>query len=187
MHEPGRSPCRERRIVSVMARSPLEDAFAHNVWATDRLLEACMEVTREQLEATVPGTFGTLIATLRHMVSADSWYRFRLLGDRYPPISDEEEEALDVAGVRSLAAEVGASWPEVLDRDPDEVITVRRDDGSETHAPVGIRLAQILHHGTDHRSQICTALTQLGIEPPEIDLWAYGVHAGRVTEIPPSS
>ena len=59
-------------------------------------------------------------------------------------------------------------------------------DGSETHAPKGIRLAQVIHHGTDHRSQICTALTQLGVEPPEIDVWAYGVASGRITEVAPT-
>jgi uncharacterized damage-inducible protein DinB len=62
-----------------------------------------------------------------------------------------------------------------------------RDDGSETHAPVGLRLAQALHHGSDHRSQVCTALTALGVEPPEIDLWAFGWKDGRVLEIPPSA
>jgi len=41
----------------------------------------------------------------------------------------------------------------------------------------------VIHHGTDHRSQICTALTQLGVEPPEIDVWAYGVASGRITEV----
>jgi uncharacterized damage-inducible protein DinB len=43
------------------------------------------------------------------------------------------------------------------------------DDGSGSHAPIGIRLAQVVQHGTDHRSQICTALTTLGVEPPEIN------------------
>ncbi len=45
--------------------------------------------------------------------------------------------------------------------------------GSESHAPLGIRLAQVLDHGT-HRSQICTALTTLGVEPPDIDVWDFG-------------
>jgi uncharacterized damage-inducible protein DinB len=40
----------------------------------------------------------------------------------------------------------------------------------------------VLHHGTDHRSQVCTALTTLGVEPPAIDVWDYGVEAGRVVE-----
>jgi uncharacterized damage-inducible protein DinB len=90
--------------------------------------------------------------------------------------------------MRARTERHAAAWSELLADlpDPDEIVVVRRDDGSETHAPKGLRLAQVLHHGTDHRSQVCTALTQLGIEPPEIDLWAYGVDVGRVTEVPPS-
>ncbi len=51
--------------------------------------------------------------------------------------------------------------------------------------PAGIRLAQVLHHGTDHRSQICTALTTLGHEPPEIDVWEYGEVVGLGSRVPP--
>jgi uncharacterized damage-inducible protein DinB len=57
--------------------------------------------------------------------------------------------------------------------------TVEHGDGWEFHAPVGLRLAQVVHHGTDHRSQVCTGLATLGVEPPEIDLWAYGEATGR--------
>ena len=83
----------------------------------------------------------------------------------------------------------GAAWSSVLEPglDPDAVIVRHRDDGSETHAPMAIRLAQALHHGTDHRSQICTVLTTLGVEPPAIDLWDFGEQEGRVVEIPPTS
>lgn len=44
---------------------------------------------------------------------------------------------------------------------------------------MGVRLAQVVHHGTDHRSQVCTALTSLGVTPPEIDVWAYAQATGR--------
>jgi uncharacterized damage-inducible protein DinB len=66
------------------------------------------------------------------------------------------------------------------------MIVRHRADGSETHAPLGIRLAQAIHHGTDHRSQICTALTSLGIKPPEIDAWDFAAKEGRLTEVAPS-
>jgi uncharacterized damage-inducible protein DinB len=83
----------------------------------------------------------------------------------------------------------GVAWSQLLSRDldPAAVLVRHRDDGSETHAPMSIRLAQALHHGTDHRSQICTALTTLGVEPPFIDVWDYGEQDGRVTETPPTS
>ncbi|HEY7667600.1 MAG TPA: hypothetical protein VIE12_05690, partial [Actinomycetota bacterium] len=64
--------------------------------------------------------------------------------------------------------------------DPDEVVLAHRDDGTEGHAPIGIRLAQVLHHGSDHRSQVCTGLTALGLTPPAIDVWDLGLSDGRV-------
>ena len=65
--------------------------------------------------------------------------------------------------------------------DPDADVVRHRDDGTDSHAPLGIRLAQALHHGTDHRSQICTALTTLGVEPPMIDVWDYAEQDGRIS------
>ena len=47
---------------------------------------------------------------------------------------------------------------------------------------MGIGLAQALQHGNDHRSQICTALTTMGVDPPSIDVWDFGLQAGRVVE-----
>jgi uncharacterized damage-inducible protein DinB len=60
-------------------------------------------------------------------------------------------------------------------------------DGFTRDATVGVRLAQALHHGSDHRSQICTALTSLGVEPPGIDLWEYGLQSGRSVEQMPDA
>jgi hypothetical protein len=64
---------------------------------------------------------------------------------------------------------------------------VDESDGYERDAPFGIRLAQALHQWTDHRSQICTALTTLGLEPPAIDVWDFGLQAGHAVEFPPTS
>jgi|SRR6188472_678275 len=172
-----------------MNRTALDDAFGHHIWATRRLLETCAHLTPEQLDTTVPGTYGSIIATLRHAIGGgDTWYQFRIGGDAYHPLTDEEEAALDIDGLLALWDRVDRGWADILATkpDPDEMVQVRRDDGSETHAPKGIRLAQVIHHGTDHRSQICTALTQLGVEPPEIDVWAYGVASGRITEVAPT-
>jgi uncharacterized damage-inducible protein DinB len=85
-----------------------------------------------------------------------------------------------LADLRAAISATGAAWMDILAGNPDgETDNVEHGDGWDFHAPVGFRLAQVIHHGTDHRSQICTALTSLGIEPPEIDLWAYGEATGR--------
>ncbi len=64
---------------------------------------------------------------------------------------------------------------------------VELDQGWEFHVPMGIRLAQAIHHATDHRSQICTALTSLGLTPPQIEPWDFGTATGRAREVPAAS
>jgi len=169
-----------------MTRSLLDDAFAHHAWATLALTDAVRALTPEQLATTVPGTYGSIIDTMRHLVASDSWYLFRL-GGREKPL--ETEDAMNLAELRAVFEGHVEAWSRVLaaDADPDDMVKAVRDDGSETHASRGLRFAQALHHGTDHRSQVCTALTSIGIEPPNIDLWDFGMATGRVVELPPTS
>ena len=169
-----------------MTKSLMGDAFGHHVWATLRVIDECLKLTPAQLETAVPGTYGSILDTVRHTVGADSSYLFVLSGGLIPLI---DEDHMELPELRAVIESHGAAWSGVLrdDLDPDAVLERHRDDGSETHAPLSIRLAQALHHGTDHRSQICTALTTLGVEPPAIDVWDFGWQDGRVVEIPPTS
>jgi uncharacterized damage-inducible protein DinB len=164
----------------------LKDAFSHHVWASVRLLDACIPLSPEQLAASVPGTYGSILETARHLVGSDSWYLFRITGDRGYVI---DEEHMDVRELRAEMDGHDAEWSRLLgqDLDPGTILVGRNDDGSETHVPTSLRFAQVLHHGTDHRSQICTALTTLGLEPPDIDVWAFGEQDGRVVEVPAPS
>ena len=169
-----------------MTRSVLEDAFGHHVWATLRVIDTCLALSPEQLETAVPGTYGSILDTVRHLAGADSSYLFVIGGGRTSQI---DEDHMDLHELRAAMEGHREAWARVVrqDVDPDTILVRRRDDGSETHAPVSIRLAQVLHHGTDHRSQICTALTTLGIELPAIDVWDFGHLDDRVVEIPPTA
>jgi uncharacterized damage-inducible protein DinB len=169
-----------------MSSSMLEDAFGHHVWASLQVMDVCLMLSPEQLQTSVPGTYGSIFDTVRHLVGSDASYLFVTSGGSSPRI---DEEQMDLPGLRAEMEGHGAAWSQILGKDPapGAMLTRRRDDGSETNAPISIRLAQALHHGTDHRSQICTALTTLGIEPPAIDVWDYGLEDGRVVEVPPTS
>ena len=45
---------------------------------------------------------------------------------------------------------------------------------------LGVIPTQVLDHGTDHRSQISTILTSIGVTPSRLDGWAYGRATGRI-------
>lgn len=164
-----------------MELSALRDAFAHHVWATLRLLDSCEGLDGARLERSIDGTYGSILRTARHLVGADAFY-LRALGVDDVPWFDEE--SLNLAELRSLVVRMGSTWSEYLtgDQDLERVVEEHEADGYERSAPVSLRLAQALHHGTDHRSQICTALTSLGVEPPIIDVWEYGLVSGRIVE-----
>ncbi|MGQ0849129.1 MAG: DinB family protein [Actinomycetota bacterium] len=167
-----------------MSMTVMRDAFAHHTWATMRLLDSCLPLSPEQLGATVPGTYGSILDTVRHLVEADSYYLMVMTGGRIDPIDAGQ---LDLAELRAVMEGHAPAWQELAaqDLDPDTVVVRRRDDGSESHAPLGIRLAQVVHHGTDHRSQVCTILSTLGVEPPEIDVWDFAADGGQLVEVPP--
>ena len=169
-----------------MSPSLLRDAFEHHVWATLRLLDSCAALSEEHLAAAVPGTYGSILDTLRHVVGVDSGYLFILTEGR---VRRNTEDAQAPAELHATMVRNGEEWASVLngDLDPDAVLVVGLDDESETRAPASIPLAQALHHGTDHRSQVCTALTTLGVEPPFIDVWAFGTARGRVVDFPRTS
>ena len=161
--------------------SLLTDAFEHHLWANERILDACAALTEAQLTTPVPGTYGPIIDTLRHLIQADSFYLWVSSDQARELIPGENKRTIDE--LRAANDEHAIAYRELLagDLDPDEDV-VERGDGGDYSAKQGIRLAQIVHHGTDHRSQVCTGLTSLGIEPPDIDLWAYGAVVGRTRE-----
>ena len=169
-HEGGRGP---------MTTTLVDDAMAHHIWATQRLIDACADLTPEQLRTPAPGTFGPIIDTLRHIVSTDGWY-LTFFRDWTNAI-DEEDQSVTLRRPSCGHHDERRG----LDRDPGRGSGWRGRTWSSTATagtsirPSRFRLAQVFHHGTDHRSQVCTALTSLGIEPPEIDLWAWGEATGR--------
>jgi uncharacterized damage-inducible protein DinB len=168
-----------------MGRSPIDEASAHHVWATQRLIDRCLELTRDQLEAAVPGTYGSILETMRHLVGADTYYLAHLTGD---PAREIDSDRLGLGELRVEMEADERTWIQLLaqDLDPDAVVRDVDEEGYERDATIGIRMSQAIHHGTDHRSQVCTALTTLGVEPPIIDVWEFGLQTGRVVESSPT-
>ncbi|HUG56414.1 MAG TPA: DinB family protein [Candidatus Limnocylindrales bacterium] len=155
-------------------------AARHNGWANAELIRFCAGLSPEQLAWTVPGTYGSIHATLQHIVAAEHGYLLALTGEAPPggplppgaglvPLDDL------LARARSNAARVERHF--ASETDPDRRIT--RPSG--TVATAAVIAAQFIHHGSDHRAHVGTILGAQGVEPPDLDVWSYGMGQGLVT------
>src|SRR5437016_26324 len=98
-----------------MSAHPMEDAFAHNTWATMQVIDVCLTLDPEQLETAVPGTYGSILDTMRHLVAADSSYLFVCTGEGAPI---EDEDRMGLPELRAATARFGPAWSAFLAGDP---------------------------------------------------------------------
>ena len=150
----------------------LTTLFSHNLWANLSLLERCAELTSEQLDATISGTFGSIHDTLQHIVTAEQSY-FSRISIGQPHRQPEDAPSLTMAEMVESVRMTGLGlieWAPKVQADD----TVQLDwEGTPCKVPKTIILTQAINHATEHRAQIMTILTQLGIQPPDLDSWSY--------------
>ena len=146
--------------------------FSHNLWANLRLLERCAELTREQLDATISGTYGSIHDTLQHIVEAEQSY-FSRISTGQPRQRSENAPPMTIAEMMESVRATGAGFIEWAPKvGADDTVQVNWE-GTPRDVPKTVILTQVINHATEHRAQIMAILTQLGIESPELDSWTY--------------
>ena len=146
--------------------------FQHNLWANLRLFEKCGELTTEQLDSSIVGVFGSIRDTLFHIVRAERGYFSRIsTGKRYiPPEGDNVMTVAEMITAIRTTGEGFIGWAPKIQADD----TVEIDwDGTLRQIPKTIILNQVINHATEHRSQVMSIMTQIGIEPPDVSSWSY--------------
>jgi uncharacterized damage-inducible protein DinB len=152
---------------------PLDHVLRHNAWANKTLLEFCAALEPAALDLSAAGTYGTLYGTLQHIVGAEQFY-IRLLTDEIlgRPVRKTERRMLE--DLIAIAALTGARAIDVAAKDDVARVIAPGDD----QTTVGIVLAQVVHHGNEHRAHATTILGSHGRKPPKIGAWSYGIANG---------
>lgn len=151
----------------------LPDFFKYNLWANQRLLDTCAQLSDAQLDATRPGIFGSVRETLLHMLAAEEGYtrHFTFTGPAPTPPLKEFTAFPGFDELRRRAERSGQELISIAEQaDLNQILYL---DGGTYECTLIINLIQAIDHGIDHRSQISTLLTQQGIEPPDLDGWSY--------------
>ena len=148
--------------------------FAHHLWATEKLFDHLERLARERLDDAVPGTYGSILSTLTHLVDADGRYLLRLTTTSPSPFEDGGSRP--IATLRPEIDDHRTRWNGFLDRLDAGTLRASitgREDYPDTHDAEGLLLLQAIHHGNDHRTQICSTLGALGQDVPDLDGWTY--------------
>jgi uncharacterized damage-inducible protein DinB len=154
-----------------MAENFLAKLFEHNNWANQRIIEACSVLSDEQLDTEPQSvTKGTIRRTLVHLVSSQYSYLRTLtlpLEERLQPTSVEFSDLKDSA-TRSGEALLA------LARGEQEPVTSPLQSRDGYSVEPWVIMVQIINHATEHREQVNSMLSALGITPPDLDGWSFG-------------
>jgi len=145
--------------------------FEHNNWANLQIIQACSALSDEQLDAKPQSaTKGSIRDTLSHLVSAQRGYLALLTlpveaRPKAPVAFAELEESARSSGegLLALAGEELGKFPQTR---------LQTRDGY--YVEPWVVMVQIINHATEHREQIKSMLSAIGVTPPEIDGWSYG-------------
>ena len=94
----------------------LVELFRHKTWATLGLIEGCQGLEEQALDATTPGTYGSIRETLHHLVGSDESYLATVTGERPSQPLPSEWVSLEV--LAALTRRFGTRWESVA-RDPE--------------------------------------------------------------------
>ena len=154
-----------------MTENFLERLFEHNNWANAQIVQACSALSDEQLDAPPQSaTEGSIRNTLLHLVSAQHGY-LRLL--TLPLEERRDRVTVEFADIHESLQNSGERLLE-LARDESKLPTTRLQTRDEYYVEPWVLMVQIINHATEHREQIKSMLTALGLTPPSIDGWDYG-------------
>ena len=164
-----------------MDESLLVEAFRYHRWANLHVLDVCARLSDDQLQLTTPGTYGTVAATLMHLLAAEQRYLRRLAG--HEPQLNERNEFPGVPSLRQLAESSGDQLIEVAGQLVGGKLIETQYGDERLKIDLGVVLIQAMHHGNDHRTHLCTIFGAHGIDYGDMDVWAYGEVTGAMVPL----
>src|ERR1700733_6877024 len=94
----------------------LTNFFKQHLWANLCLLEACTNLSDEQLDATTRGTFGSVRETLMHLFAAEERYVSLLTGQHSENALSEDDSFAGFNELRQRARKTGEELIVIAER-----------------------------------------------------------------------
>ncbi|MBT5773373.1 MAG: damage-inducible protein DinB [Dehalococcoidia bacterium] len=163
---------------------PVGAFFKQSGWANERLLEVCEGLSDEQLDATGVGVYGSIREMLLHLLSSEQYYLLRATGaEPAEPVLLDEWPGFDV--LKRATRANGTALAAASESLPADSMVTGNETDTYVEMSATVLFVQAFNHSTEHRTQILSMLSALGVGPAdfdsEIDGWSWGEASGEMT------
>jgi uncharacterized damage-inducible protein DinB len=159
--------------------------LGHMAWANAKTITHLQSLPEEALSAFATNPDWHVAEIIHHIVDSGDHYAFRISGipaltQPDDPCIDDVKEIADLARLKDQAAIVDKALLECVKLDDIQIEFMNFEDKLVKRWRSTI-LSQSIHHATEHRAQLASALEAKGFKPVDldaIDLWAYERETG---------
>ncbi|MBF0248803.1 MAG: damage-inducible protein DinB [Alphaproteobacteria bacterium] len=164
---------------NVESYGDLQIMARYNRWANRRVYDCVAGLDDDAYRRDRGAFFGSIHATLNHLLVVDRLWTSRILGDYHGIKSLDQILHDEFDALRGARSAMDDHIVRVVDRlcvgldgGLDKEILYRMISGGDKHAsPARHILLTLFNHQTHHRGQVHCLLTQAGVEnPPELDV-----------------
>lgn len=156
----------------------------YNQWANRRLYAAAGALHEADYMRELPSYFGSLHATLNHILVGDRLWMARLTGRTATGIAALDQILYaDLVGLRVAREAEDAliiNYADELDEPTlNSTLRYKTTKGDAKTTPLRLVMGHLFNHQTHHRGQCHGLLSALGVEePPELDLIYFARETG---------
>jgi uncharacterized damage-inducible protein DinB len=149
----------------------------YNQWANRRLYDAVAQLSEADYMAPRAAFFGSIHATLNHILVADRIWIARIEERPNPPYKLNQILYGDLVALRVAREAEDAHIVNLVsnidERRLDQILAYSTTKGEKQHTQLRLVLAHFFNHQTHHRGQAHGLLSQTQVAPPPLDLLMY--------------
>lgn len=161
----------------------LVEMLRYSAWAERTLLDACRELTDEQLEARLPVTSGPVRELLVHIVGGQQAYVALAQGRPDTGGLDRDNGWPGIAQLIEAADRTSRELISIAKQlDPESEVDLPHH-GTVHRYPTRFLLTNAVEHGIRHATEVTLTLASIGVATPDLDGWAYGRSAGYGADV----
>ena len=163
----------------------LDRLLTHMAWANQKTIEHLQSLPEDSLMAFATNPEWHVAEIIHHIVDSGDHYAFRISGlpaitQPGDPCIDDVKEIADLGRLKEQAAIVDKALLDCV-RLEDIQIEYKNYEDKLVKRWRSTILSQAIHHATEHRAQLASALEAKGFNPvnlDKLDLWSFEIETG---------